>query len=221
MSEVQSYFKWAFACVTKMNWRGVCCHLFVEQHFTKPENRSPAAMSLLRNKIMKPIIFPHLREKQTWRRRRRRRRRRLRLCLWRRNEIKYFDISKMAIFVWLVATAFCVIFCLLKFVIKKAEIVVGDGRVDGKAVVITGGNTGIGLQTALELATRGAAIIIIGCRDIKKVRTRAVNYLRHRSPDVGIKGSPLGGGRHSSVDSSVSTILQSWFRIPSTPSKLF
>ena len=100
----------------------------------------------------------------------------------------------MAIFVWLVATAFCVIFCLLKFVIKKAEIVVGDGRVDGKAVVITGGNTGIGLQTALELATRGAAIIIIGCRDIKKVRTRAVNYLRHRSPDVGIKGSPLGGG---------------------------
>ena len=98
----------------------------------------------------------------------------------------------MAIFVWLVATAFCVIFCLLKFVIKRAEIVVGDGRVDGKAVVITGGNTGIGLQTALELATRGAAIIIIGCRDIKKVRTRAVNYLRHRSPDVGIKVAPGG-----------------------------
>ena len=32
-----------------------------------------------------------------------------------------------------------------------------------------GGNTGIGLETGLELARRGASIIIIGCRDLKKV----------------------------------------------------
>ena len=39
-------------------------------------------------------------------------------------------------------------------------------RLDGKTVVITGGDTGIGFQTALDLANRGARIIL-GCLNIK------------------------------------------------------
>ena len=41
-------------------------------------------------------------------------------------------------------------------------------------VVITGGNTGIGYETALDLAKRGATIIM-GCRNVKKADTAAEN----------------------------------------------
>lgn len=42
-----------------------------------------------------------------------------------------------------------------------------DVRIDGKVVVITGANTGIGKETALELAHRGGKIYM-ACRDMKK-----------------------------------------------------
>jgi len=55
-----------------------------------------------------------------------------------------------------------------------------ESRVDGKTVVVTGGNCGIGLETAIELARRGAKIIVIGCRDLKKVSTLFTNTLQHQ-----------------------------------------
>jgi NAD(P)-dependent dehydrogenase (short-subunit alcohol dehydrogenase family) len=47
---------------------------------------------------------------------------------------------------------------------KKYE---GSNRIEQKVVIITGSNTGIGKETALELAKRGA-YIVMACRDAKK-----------------------------------------------------
>ncbi|CAG9861530.1 unnamed protein product [Phyllotreta striolata] len=57
----------------------------------------------------------------------------------------------------------------------------------GKTVIITGGNAGIGYETALELAKRGAKIIL-ACRDVTK-GTAAVENIKNltKNPNVFLK----------------------------------
>jgi hypothetical protein len=67
----------------------------------------------------------------------------------------------------LISLSIFIFFILTK--VLKSTVKCDGSRVDGKTVVITGANTGIGLETAIELARRGARLIVIGCRDLKKV----------------------------------------------------
>ena len=80
-------------------------------------------------------------------------------------------------------------------------------RLDGKTVIITGANTGIGKETALDLAKRGARVIL-ACRDLDKANT-AANEIREASGNSGILVKKLDLASKNSIREFAEGIVKS------------
>lgn len=79
-------------------------------------------------------------------------------------------------------------------------------RLDGKTVLITGGNTGIGKETAVLLALRGARVII-ACRDEEKAR-KAVREIKARSHNMNVLYMEVDLANMRSIREFSKTFLQ-------------
>ncbi|XP_067134946.1 retinol dehydrogenase 12-like isoform X3 [Centruroides vittatus] len=80
-------------------------------------------------------------------------------------------------------------------------------RLDGKTVIITGGNTGIGKETAIDLSRRGASIIL-ACRDVKKGKD-AVKDIQFITGNSNIKFMQLDLASFNSIRSFSEEVLKS------------
>ncbi|XP_036390953.1 retinol dehydrogenase 12 [Megalops cyprinoides] len=84
-------------------------------------------------------------------------------------------------------------------------------RLDGKTVLITGANTGIGKETAVDLATRGARVIL-ACRDMSRANA-AAGEIRQRSGNGNVVVKMLDLASLQSVRNLAKDILENEERL--------
>lgn len=87
----------------------------------------------------------------------------------------------------------------------------GSADMTGKTAIITGGNTGIGKATALDLAGRGMRVIL-ACRNQKKAET-AINDIKKATGSDDVLFMELDLGSLKSVRAFAETFLKSESRL--------
>ncbi|XP_029366656.1 retinol dehydrogenase 14 [Echeneis naucrates] len=108
-------------------------------------------------------------------------------------------------YVFYTIIASLVSFFILKWM-KKRRYCTDLKRLDGKTVVITGGNSGIGKETAVALAMRGARVII-ACRDLDKAE-KAVREIKFRGHSLNVLHMELDLANLRSVREFCKSFLQ-------------
>nr|XP_040051732.1 retinol dehydrogenase 14 [Gasterosteus aculeatus aculeatus] len=98
-----------------------------------------------------------------------------------------------------------VAFFILKWM-KKRRYCTDLKRLDGKTVVITGGNSGIGKESAVALAARGARVVV-ACRDPDKAE-EAVREIKVRSRSLNVLHMELDLANLRSVRGFCKNFLQ-------------
>ncbi|XP_039255571.2 retinol dehydrogenase 14-like [Styela clava] len=84
--------------------------------------------------------------------------------------------------------------------------VLKDIRMDGKTVLITGANTGIGYETAKDLSSRGAKVIMAG-RDAGKVE-KAMKEIKSCDPKANLVGVELDLASMESIRKCADKIME-------------
>lgn len=78
---------------------------------------------------------------------------------------------------------------------------------DGKVILVTGGNTGLGKQSVLELSRHGPALIWLGARDLKKAQS-AVEEIKEKVPEASINILELDLSSLKSVKDAVKIVTR-------------
>ncbi|XP_056275955.1 retinol dehydrogenase 14 [Pseudoliparis swirei] len=107
-------------------------------------------------------------------------------------------------FLYTFIASFCAFF-IMKWM-KKRRHCTDLKRLDGKTVVITGGNSGIGKESAVALAARGARVIL-ACRDPDKAE-KAVREIKVRSRSLNVLHMELDLANLRSVGEFCKSFLQ-------------
>jgi len=87
---------------------------------------------------------------------------------------------------------------ILHEVYFKGGVCTSGKRLDGKTVLITGANTGIGLETAVDLASRGARVVM-ACRSLERGRV-ALHQVQQRAKSSNIALMKLDLSSMDSID---------------------